>query len=115
MKVNLHNLKKKLPKPEDVQTLIVEKKKIHRKVTRGIEPDQVSIRSGLQKLHYSELSRSPRLSDLGPGRSEPENLITPYMQNVHKNVNKAFDYQPPKDARPEFDLHAQDPSKQTKT
>lgn len=65
MKVNLHQLKKRLPDADKVKNLIIEKKKVHRKVIHGVLADEVSIRSGLQNLHYSEAGRTPHESDLG--------------------------------------------------
>mgnify|MGYP006893275934 CR=1 FL=1 len=65
MHVNLHELKKKLPDAAAVQKLIVDKKKVHRKVIHGVEAANVSISSDLKNLHYSAAGPTPRESELG--------------------------------------------------
>jgi len=39
LKVNMHEMQKQLPKVEDVQDLIINKKKIHNSVIMGINSD----------------------------------------------------------------------------
>jgi len=41
-----------------------------------------------------------------PKEPKPEEFITPFMTNVYKNVEKAFDYKPGKEKRPEFEDEA---------
>jgi len=102
MHKNLNDFKKRLPKAEDVKTLIVEKKKVHRKVIKGEKLEKVSMQSGLQNLHYSQAGPTPRASELGEMKDPPKKFITPYMDNVYKNVNKAMDYKPGEQQPPTF-------------
>jgi len=84
--------------------MIVDKKQVVRRVLNpGQKVDKVSISSDLQKLHYSEAGKTPHESDLGEQKSLKSNYITPYMNNVSKNVNNAMAYRPFEDKKPEFE------------
>ena len=59
---------------------------------------------GLAQLHYSDAGATPRSSELGtPKEPKPQSFVTPFMNNAYKNVEKAFNYKPGEDKRPEFE------------
>lgn len=53
LRKTVHKIQKQLPVVKDVQHLVAEKKKVHRKVTLNQDVDEVSITSDFKNLHYS--------------------------------------------------------------